>query len=619
MKTSNKVKIDGNFSRQADKSQILASKPHKRAWVHLRYGLEQGAGLVLLSGPEGVGKTSLLNVLYDEFRHENVKALKLLTSDIAEDGLLNTLARAIEPKILQANAIDQFKYLSDIHRFMTLSKKKVLVFIDDAENLLPADLNVLNSILAHEHLQHCIQVVLCGTDDFLYMISLNEFTALKEAVMISYELMPMSDQDSLTFINNQLKILNLNPQEPINDIQLVEIIEKSHGLPEQIINNLIALSPVSTLDPEPELVEPIVSNHEEENKNKNYIDTDFVVATNEEIFNTDEEFETDDVPVEEKPNRWFNKESIFTVSLAYVASLVISYGVLFVDTKFNQLPPDRAVNTLVENKIPEPTKVAKAVLPTPVDEILNSIDENNISKHELTEVNDTPIIAEVENEIVEDTSDTIAIDKNPTPSTEFDVASNDIEATLNSDKPEETSPFTELEADLRERDALAAKLEAEVLALFEASRGNSTDESGFMEDLDEVVLNPANFSSDPIDDLSLNALVSQFEVAYRFGDLEKIDQLVSEEVSSNNISGKEKFVTEYEKLFDITISRKIQLYDMNWKTSGDSSIGEGAFKVAINEKGSNTIGRYNGTIIIRITEQHNQLKISEILYNYENL
>ena len=120
-------------------------------------------------------------------------------------------------------------------------------------------------------------------------------------------------------------------------------------------------------------------------------------------------------------------------------------------------------------------------------------------------------------------------------------------------------------------------------------------------------------------EMALNSLLSKFEVAYQFGDLIRMERLLSSDVISNEIYGFKNLQSEYRKLFRITEMRRMNIIDVDWKLRNGRAFGEGAFRVKLLENGASRKNTYTGTVKIVAKMQDSNWKISGINYVYYNL
>lgn len=114
----------------------------------------------------------------------------------------------------------------------------------------------------------------------------------------------------------------------------------------------------------------------------------------------------------------------------------------------------------------------------------------------------------------------------------------------------------------------------------------------------------------------LNTLLTRFRSAYDSGNISEMAKLFASDARSDDTGGRDAIVRSYQKLFNLTYDRQLELNDLRWQSADGSVQGEGKFGVMMKEKGRNWNSSYRGTIHISIEKRDGQALISELNYMY---
>lgn len=80
------------FQLSPDPKFFFASNHHKRALSYLQYGLDQGEGFIVITGPIGTGKTTIAKSLLQNIEDDNIVAIQIVTSNLTPEALLKLIA-----------------------------------------------------------------------------------------------------------------------------------------------------------------------------------------------------------------------------------------------------------------------------------------------------------------------------------------------------------------------------------------------------------------------------------------------------------------------------------------------------------------------------------------------
>ena len=183
---------------------IFLSQAVRDAFEKLSHNILLGAGLQLVIGADGLGKTTLLNQLSQKFSADNKTVVLLLNNPQFRDlqqflitvaGVFKTIkaATCFDDNLFQ-KAFNNFFY-----KLCLEEKKTVLLLIDNGQNLPDFCLNALNSFYDHHpDCRSLLQIVICCEPSLQRKINANK--SLNSLVGFTTVLKPLGFKDTRKFI-----------------------------------------------------------------------------------------------------------------------------------------------------------------------------------------------------------------------------------------------------------------------------------------------------------------------------------------------------------------------------------------------------------------------------------
>src|SRR5579875_3526066 len=223
------------FQLTPDHHFFFESREHSRAISHLVYGLAQEEGFVVITGDIGAGKTMLVERLWSQLDESRYLATRILTTQISGDDLLKMVARGFGAAL---DTIDKSALLWLLERLFAERHslgKRCLLIIDEAQNLpFPAleELRMLSNITIAGRAP--FQGVLLGQPQFRQMLADAALEQLRQRVIASYHLGPLSQEDTRNYIRHRLNTAGWTGNPSFSDAAFAAIHRHSGGIPRKI-------------------------------------------------------------------------------------------------------------------------------------------------------------------------------------------------------------------------------------------------------------------------------------------------------------------------------------------------------------------------------------------------
>lgn len=227
------------FSIAPNPEFMYLSPRHAEALAHLRFGLGDAGGFVLLTGEVGTGKTTVSRCLLQEL-DANVEVAFILNPTLSELELLAAICDELKIRYKKADA--SLKLLGDKIKARLLknhaSGKQTLLIIDEAQHLQPAVLEQLRLLTNLEtNTRKLLQVILIGQPELQQLLKRNDLRQLAQRITARYHLLPLGLAEVKQYLQYRLQVAGCS-RPVFSDSAIKRLYQLSGGIPRLL--NLMA-------------------------------------------------------------------------------------------------------------------------------------------------------------------------------------------------------------------------------------------------------------------------------------------------------------------------------------------------------------------------------------------
>ena len=218
---------------------LFLSPTHQEALQHLRYGIENKKGFIVLTGEVGCGKTTLCRKLLEELEADGkYETALLLNPRVSETQLLAGIIKELGEGTKAHSKSDLLNTMNDILLQRISQGQEIVLIIDEAQILsfeVMEMLRMLSNLETYD--QKLLQIVLIGQPELNAKLKEKRLRQLRQRVLVHYNLKTLNSAEIQLYILHRLSLAGSSGHPQFTERALKKIAKKSRGIP-RIINNI---------------------------------------------------------------------------------------------------------------------------------------------------------------------------------------------------------------------------------------------------------------------------------------------------------------------------------------------------------------------------------------------
>jgi len=192
------------FGLTPDSHYFYPSKMHNDVLATLDYAVEQKEGFSLIIGEPGTGKTTILKIFIDRWK-ERAEIALIMTPRLSSEELLQAILDDLNIRLETANKNEMIKTFRDFLIARSLADTRVIIIVDEAQNLSDGcleELRLLSNLETEK--EKLLQIILVGQPELQRRLHSEGLRQLDQRISIRATLRSLTEVETSDYISFRL-------------------------------------------------------------------------------------------------------------------------------------------------------------------------------------------------------------------------------------------------------------------------------------------------------------------------------------------------------------------------------------------------------------------------------
>jgi general secretion pathway protein A len=194
------------FAVSPDPAFLYMGRHHEHALTLLRYAINESAGLALVTGEVGCGKTTVVQYFLDLLGN-GLRVAYLTNTHSSLGPLLPWIMEALGLELSGASGSEYYRRFVSFAHEEFKQGRRVLLVVDEAQNLSTGQLEELR-MLSNLNVGSAMlmQIILIGQPELRVTLSGAEMRQFAQRVLADYHIGPMQANETQDYVRHRLRI-----------------------------------------------------------------------------------------------------------------------------------------------------------------------------------------------------------------------------------------------------------------------------------------------------------------------------------------------------------------------------------------------------------------------------
>lgn len=225
------------FSLAPDPRFLFRTESIVEAMANVQYGIENGKGLVVVTGEAGTGKTTLLRSMLQTL-DRSITAAYIFNPLLSTEDFFGVLSSELRLGSQPPSKSEALRNLGAMLVARQATGQRTVLVVDEAHMLQPHLLEEIRLLSNFEtNREKLIQIVLCGQPDLRDLLSQPAWRHLKQRVSLRCNVRALTSSETPHYISWRLRVSGAKQLSLFEPEALALVHRYSAGIP-RVINNI---------------------------------------------------------------------------------------------------------------------------------------------------------------------------------------------------------------------------------------------------------------------------------------------------------------------------------------------------------------------------------------------